>query len=422
MPYRRPTISRARRRAQLKRQLMIGGGALAVVALLIIAITAILGGQGGDQPVSAPAPTSTPLPTVAAVAEVPEAGDESPVDEAEGDIPESDIDSMLSEDDEAEGEPAAPASTPAPDRNSTRAATRPTATAEGFLPVFSHAENTEEKIIAITVDDCFQAENLRKIVDCAIENGGKITLFPTGQNAIRSEQSKVLKDAWEKGMELENHTFTHSGLFNVTDELLADQIYQQQMALCHVLNQEYQCHFLRPRGGDARNDQRMHMYAKQLGYYGIAHWSVDGSKSTDKQLAKGLKPGAIFLFHTTDNDWSILERFIPWVVQQGYKMVTLNEMFDYPDNEADALTTPAKDRPSPTIAPYERVYTTLKATTYSWYAYELQQKLIELGYLTGEPDGVYGDGCAAAVSAYQKDKGLEVTGKAEPELLKELLG
>ncbi len=410
MPYKRPTLSRARSRARLKRQMLIGSGALVALVLLSIVITLLVRGGGGDKPVNAPAATAIPVPTVEAGDDAPE---EAPEDEAEV--------VATPEPTQAPTPSPAPESASQPVTNADRAATQPSAE-PGFLPVFSHAENTEEKIIAITVDDCFQAQNLKNIVDCAIENGGKLTLFPIGENVIRSEQSQILKYAWEKGMELENHTYTHSGLYNSSDKRLAEQIYEQQMTLCHILDKEYQCHFLRPRGGDARNDQRMHMYAKQLGYYGIAHWSVDGSKGTDKQLAKGLKPGAIYLFHTTDKDWEILQRFIPWAVGKGYKLVTMNEMFGYPENETGELTTPAKGRPVPTLAPYDRVYTTLKKTAYSWYAYELQEKLIELGYLTGEPDGVYGESCAAAVSAYQKDKGLEVTGEADPDLLRELLG
>ena len=41
----------------------------------------------------------------------------------------------------------------------------------GYLPVFSKGETTQ-KVIAITVDDCNQTENLRQIVQCAIDNGG----------------------------------------------------------------------------------------------------------------------------------------------------------------------------------------------------------------------------------------------------------
>ena len=191
-------------------------------------------------------------------------------------------------------------------------------------------------------------------------------------------------------MELENHTMNHSGLFNLQPDKLAEQVYKQQLALSYILGVEYQPHFLRPRGGDARRCQRMQMYAKQLGYYGIAHWSADGS-GDDKKLAKGLKPGAIYLFHTTDTDLEKLLRFIPWVAEQGYQLVTLNEMFDYPANETSPLTIPMEEHQVPPLEPYEMVYVPLKKTTFCWEAYLVQEKLIAMGYLTGEPDGVYGN-------------------------------
>jgi peptidoglycan/xylan/chitin deacetylase (PgdA/CDA1 family) len=297
--------------------------------------------------------------------------------------------------------------------------TRPTPTAEGFMPVFTKA-NTDEKIVAITVDDCFQAENLQQIVDAAIQVGGKLTIFPIGQNAVKQAQSEILKYAWENGFELENHTYTHNGLFACSNEELAEEVYRQQMALSYILGVEYHCHFLRPRGGDARGDQRMQMYAKQMGYYGIAHWSASGSASNTK-IAKALEPGAIYLFHTTDTDLEKLVRFIPWVVEQGYQLVTLNEMFGYPANETKPLEGDARDYPVPQLEPYQVVYVPLKKTTYSWETYLLQEKLIAMGYLTGTPDGVYGDGCVAAIKAYQKDHGMEQTGEADADLVRTIV-
>ena len=41
---------------------------------------------------------------------------------------------------------------------------------------------------------------------------------------------------------------------------------------------------------------------------------------------------------------------------------------------------------------------------------EVQQMLKDCGYLTGSVDGVFGNGTFEAVSAFQKDSGLEVTG------------
>lgn len=45
----------------------------------------------------------------------------------------------------------------------------------------------------------------------------------------------------------------------------------------------------------------------------------------------------------------------------------------------------------------------------------LQERLVELGYLKTTPDGSYGGKTVTAVSAFQKDSGLEATGVADPE-------
>ena len=385
----RSAYTRARKRAMRKRQMIIGGAALGAVLLAVLAL-ALLKKPARDAAVSAVV-TTPPIETA-----VPEATKKKPKPTPTA-------------------EPT-PAPTPAPRSAEERALTRPEATAEGFLPVFAKAD-TDEKICAITVDDCYQAENLQQIVDKAMEVGAKLTIFPIGENVLKSRQSEILKYAWENGFEIENHTFTHNGLYAIDDAEMAAEVYKQQLAVSYILNLEYQPHFLRPKGGDARRDQRIHTYAAQLGYYGIAHWSASGSAhSSDAKLGSQLEPGAIFLFHTTDYDLDRLLRFIPWVAEQGYRMVTLNEMFGYPANETAELSMPIRDHTIPELVPYRRVYVTYKKKTYAWGVYLLQQKLIELGYLKGSPDGVYGDGCEKAVKAYQKDHGLKQTGVADPEL------
>ena len=403
--------SRARRQAEQRRlRLIVFGGTAAVVLVALLVVALLPRGGAPDQAVSQP------------VEGVPQAEGEPLVAQA-----------TAEGDGIAAAEPAAatptpePAPTPTPQGDtvsfaSLRSATRPTPTAPGYGLVFSEAD-TEEKIIAITVDDCFQAENLQRMVDKAIEVGGKFTIFPIGKNVLKKAQSEVLKYAWEQGFELENHTFTHNGLYRCSDEEMAREVYMQQLALSHILGVEYQCHFLRPKGGDARRDQRMQVYAEQLGYYGIAHWSCAGSTSTEREIAKALKPGAIYLFHTTTtNDLDKLLNFMPYAVEKGYRLVTLNEMFGYPENETKPLTGPAKDYPVPPLQPYSRVYDVYKPTRYSWGVYLLQQKLIELGYMKGEPDGVYGQDCAKCVKAYQKDHGLEQTGVADVALQEQIFG
>lgn len=313
---------------------------------------------------------------------------------------------------------AEPVSTPDPapealaaEATVAHAVLRPTAQ-PGFLPVFSSID-TDEKVIAVTVDDCYQAENLRAIIDLAIANDAKLTFFPIGEQAMRAPQQAALKYAWENGMELENHTFTHNGLYNCSDEELAAEVYKQNLALSQLLGVEYQCHFLRPMGGDARRDQRIHAYISQLGYHGIAHWSESGTRGLDK-LAGILAPGQVYLFHTTDKDLQRLQYFIPYAVSQGYRLVTLNELFGYPANETKPLEKPIDQYQIPQLQPYEKAAVTFAEGSYAYGVLEIQQRLAELGYLAGGADGIYGANTAKAVGMFQSAAGMENTGKADP--------
>lgn len=370
------------RRQQQKRKMLIAAAAAAIVIILVVVLILVLMPRGTDKPgaVKAIAPTNSPTPT----AEVSATATPQPT----------------------------MAPTPVPANNYASNSVYRPAAKDGWLPVFRKAETTE-KIIAITVDDCFQAENLRTIVQTAIDNGGKLTIFPIGEVALREQQTQILKWAWENGMELENHTFTHNGLYDVSDERLAKEMYAQNLAISKILGVEYQGHFIRPRGGDAKDDQRIHAYAKQMGYYGVAHWNISGSGTKLGKLPEKLEPGAVYLFHTTDDDLAKLVRFIPYAVQQGYKLVTLNEMFGYPENETKPLTKPAEQYSIPPLNPYDVKPVTYKQTSYAYGVFQIQQKLIALGYLEGEADGVYGPGCAMAVTKFQQANGLHVSGEAD---------
>jgi N-acetylmuramoyl-L-alanine amidase len=51
---------------------------------------------------------------------------------------------------------------------------------------------------------------------------------------------------------------------------------------------------------------------------------------------------------------------------------------------------------------------------------ELQKKLVSLGYVVGNVDGIYGSKTKAAVTRFQKERGLKVDGIAGPQTIKEL--
>ena len=65
-------------------------------------------------------------------------------------------------------------------------------------------------------------------------------------------------------------------------------------------------------------------------------------------------------------------------------------------------------------------YETLKVGSHGQSARQLQQRLVDLGYLSGGVDGDYGNGTAKAVSAFQTAAGLEATGIADDGTLRAL--
>ena len=312
-----------------------------------------------------------------------------------------------------------PQPTPEPTAEPTLAPT-PRPTPFAYLPVVYKA-HTEKKRIAVTVDDCYQLGNLKTIVALAEDNGAKLTLFPVGENLSNSGMPELMRHcAFDLGFEIENHTFTHARIFRLPEDEMAAEIWNQRAALNKALGVDYDQHFLRLMGGDGETDQRTHSYLKQLGYLGIAKWSVSGSDSDMEHIKGSLAPGQIYLFHTTDADTAKLKEFIPWAVSEGYELVTMNALLGMPENATAPLTEAAMPEP----AGFDDDHHTQKEGDYTWATVQLQDALRNQGYLEmdGPSTGYYGQKTARAVSDFQSAHGLEPTGEADAETQAMILG
>lgn len=289
-----------------------------------------------------------------------------------------------------------------------------------YLPVVYRAE-TKAKRIAITVDDCYQLENLKEIIKLAVKNKGRLTLFPIGENIAKHDMPEILQACvYKLGFEIENHTWSHQRVFRLSEMEMAEEIWKQRRALNQALQANYQEHFFRLMGGDGVGDQRIHNYLSQLGFLGIAGWSYSGSDAPLEDIKSTLAPGMIYLFHTTDPDTKKLREFIPWVRAQGYEMVTLNELLGLESNALSALT----DDPMPEPRAFVTDYHTQKKGDYAWIVVQMQDRLREAGYLKmdGPSTGYYGAQTAKAVAAFQEANGLSVTGEADEATQKAILG
>jgi len=291
---------------------------------------------------------------------------------------------------------------------------RPQATAPGFLPVFARA-NTEDKRIAITVDECSGAAIVTEFARTAAKYDAKLTLFPTGENVMRKGMADVLKVCYyTMGYELENRCYSGTArLYTMNDAMMASEIWKQEIALSYVLGVRYHPHFLRLYGGDGENDLRTHTFLYEQGYLGVAHWTFNGGTMAEGKIGTNLAPGNVYYFKTSKEDLRMMDLLMDEAKGQGYEMVTLNELFGYEPNEAEDVDNILAETMPELVG--EVPYYFIKTGDCTWSAYLLQRRLIELGYLAeGSADGVYGSGTAAALSAFQAKLGLAATGAADP--------
>ena len=287
---------------------------------------------------------------------------------------------------------------------------------DGFLPVFSRAD-VDGRVVAFTIDDCNQADNLRAMIKLFKKYDGRATILPIGNNL--EFLGRTLRSAWEDGFEIENHTWSHSGLYYEDDESMCREIWAQNRAVSEALGVDYQMHFLRPRGGDNRYDQRTHSYLRQLGYYGIAYWSKVGVTQSASFIYKNIHSGDVLLFHTTNEDLKEMETLVPKLAKAGYSFVTLNELFGLPDNETAELTENAEVEP---LAPYERFDQMLHQEDYLHDVYLMQARLSELGFLTSNYNGYFGAKTRNALKDFQASRGLQADGVCGRESWNALFG
>lgn len=287
-----------------------------------------------------------------------------------------------------------------------------------FLPVFDRALRTpdDEAMIAITVDDCDDPAVLDAMVDIARKYDVKLTLFPTGEALMDEKMSGGFKTCVRKyGYQLENHCYNHKGEYRLSDSELALQIWKQSMAASYVVGDDYQQHFFRPIYKGSDFDQRTHFFLRKLNYYGVGSYTHSYKDLDAADLADTLENGNIYQFDMTERSFMLFEAFISVASSKGYSLVTMNELFDLPENQISSHLT-IDQQTLPTMEDYVPSLYDLKLNYRTHAVYKLQSKLMELGYLVGEDaksDGLYGPNTSIAVSAFQGNAGLPATGNAD---------
>lgn len=200
------------------------------------------------------------------------------------------------------------------------------------VKVYRYKKN-ENKEIALTFDDGPHPVYTTKILDILEKYNVKATFFMVGENILNyTETAQKVKEA---GHEIGNHTETHKSDLN--EKQLMREIMNCSEIIFNTL--DYESSIIRPPEGLIRDST---LRCCSLLEYSIILWNIDtrdwahtSPEKIYKNVMKNIDSGDIILMHDYINRKSptpeALEMFLPKLIEEGYKFVTVSELIGNTD-------------------------------------------------------------------------------------------
>ncbi len=183
-----------------------------------------------------------------------------------------------------------------------------------------------DKLVAFTFDDG-PSYNTIKIVNTLVKYDSKATFFLVG-NKIE-KYAKTMDVLVKNGMDIGNHTYSHKELTKLSDKEILKEIDLTNEVIYNKTGIKPM--FLRPSYG------AMNKRIKKLSTMPIIIWNIDtldwkyhNSNKIKDKILKYVSDGDIILMHDTYvATLNAIEMVIPELKKQGYKIVSVSELFKY---------------------------------------------------------------------------------------------
>ena len=197
---------------------------------------------------------------------------------------------------------------------------------EGQAPL--RAVDPDKPMVALTFDDGPSGEYSPLILDCLEKNNAVATFFEIGCNV--ANYPEIDKRAVELGCEIGSHSYYHNVLPGQSQEDIAEdqrlckEVFENAIGTDPVL--------IRPPQGS--------VVKSILNQYDqiFVGWSVDTEdwlyqnvdRTVNKVQQAGDLDGQVILMHSIYKESvQAAEILVPWLIEQGYQLVTVSELFSY---------------------------------------------------------------------------------------------
>ncbi len=203
------------------------------------------------------------------------------------------------------------------------------AAAAAQLPCPTSAETEVPKYIALTFDDGPNTTTTNQVLDVLEQYNAKATFFLIGNN-INEESAVSVKRAYDMGCEIGNHSQTHSNMGGMSaEDIQAELAYVEEWVTS--ITGEGTKYFRAPF---IDVSDTMYETIDQIFICGIDPKDYMADITAQQRadfLLENAKDGVIVLMHdAAGNDQTVeaLQIAIPLLIEQGYRFVTLSELFE----------------------------------------------------------------------------------------------
>lgn len=196
-----------------------------------------------------------------------------------------------------------------------------------LLPIYS--VDTKEKLISLTFDVAWGADDVEEILDTLDKYNAKASFFIVGDWAKKyPDKVKLIS---ERGHDIGNHSSRHPHVTKMTKEEVIKDIKEADQILSELIGKTINLY--RPPYGEYNNT--VIEAANECGYYTI-QWDVDSldwkeyglQPLIDKVLKhKNLTYGSIVLLHNgTKHTKDALDPILKGLQDKGYTFVPISEL------------------------------------------------------------------------------------------------
>jgi peptidoglycan/xylan/chitin deacetylase (PgdA/CDA1 family) len=206
------------------------------------------------------------------------------------------------------------------------------------IPIPLEQVNTEERVIALTVNVDWGEEYIPQMLEIFEDFGAEVTFFVTGRWAEKNPE--LLKMMASKGHSIQNHGYYHSHPDKQSIDKNKEELLKTEKVIENLIGKKTTL-YAPPYGERGKNGL---LAAGELGYTTVLwtldtiDWRADSTpelivqRVVEPKIRNGIKPdrkGAIVLMHPKENTIIALPQMLSRLQQEGFRMVTVERLITF---------------------------------------------------------------------------------------------